>query len=242
MRREHIFIRHLTWFLFLLHLQSLYVHAEDSGVEYSKGCAHLHCESGSRCIKRRFWCKEPPCPGMLYCSKSRKESLKGPQTCDTVRCSSGHICTIKVRECRWDESNFTFSWKWRQCTEQNFFFRMQTTNSSLRVGEGILRGCSFLRRFWMSVWETLHLARNLLRQSTLQAYQKLCGDARRADLVRRVQKFELHLGVRVFLTATGKQLSRCMVHAYVRLHVHRRSVFTMKRGKNSSRALIYTRL
>lgn len=106
------------------------------------------------------------------------ESLKGPQTCDTVRCSSGHICTIKVRECRWDESNFTFSWKWRQCTEQNFFFRMQTTNSSLRVGEGILRGCSFLRRFWMSVWETLHLARNLLRQSTLQAYQKLCGDAR----------------------------------------------------------------
>lgn len=52
--------------------------AEESGREYSKGCAHLQCESGSQCIKRRFWCKNPPCPGMLYCSKSRKgEDIRG---------------------------------------------------------------------------------------------------------------------------------------------------------------------
>lgn len=50
---------------------------------------------------------------------------------------------------------------------------MQATNSALRIREGILRGCSFLRRFQVSSWNTLHLARNLLRQSTLQAHQKL---------------------------------------------------------------------
>ncbi|KAL6428181.1 hypothetical protein ACFW04_008496 [Cataglyphis niger] len=75
---------------------------QESGEEYSKGCAHLHCKSGSQCIKRRFWCNDPPCPGMLYCSKSRKESMRGPPTCDTVRCSKGHICIIKVRDCHWD--------------------------------------------------------------------------------------------------------------------------------------------
>ena len=48
----------------------------ESGNDYSKGCAHLHCENGSRCVKRRFWCKDPPCPGMLYCSKSRKGERK----------------------------------------------------------------------------------------------------------------------------------------------------------------------
>ncbi|XP_070155151.1 uncharacterized protein [Polyergus mexicanus] len=102
MRREYIFIGHLTWFFFLLHFESLYIKAEESGDEYSKGCAHLRCESGSQCIKRRFWCKDPPCPGMLYCSKSRKESLKGPLTCDTVRCNRGHVCIVKVGECHWD--------------------------------------------------------------------------------------------------------------------------------------------
>lgn len=96
MRREYIFIRHLIWFFFLLYFKHLYVNgkfflnykkfyvyvfqiwkpskliAEESIDEYSKGCTYLHCESGSRCITRRFWCKNPPCPGMLYCSKSRK--------------------------------------------------------------------------------------------------------------------------------------------------------------------------
>ncbi|XP_050459547.1 uncharacterized protein LOC126855727 [Cataglyphis hispanica] len=100
MRRKFIFI-YLTWFFFLLHFGSLYI-KEESGEEYSKGCAHLHCERGSQCIKRRFWCNDPPCPGMLYCSKSRKESLRGPPTCDTVRCNKGHICIIKVRDCHWD--------------------------------------------------------------------------------------------------------------------------------------------
>ncbi|XP_019884178.1 uncharacterized protein LOC105254826 [Camponotus floridanus] len=103
MRREYIFIRHLIWFFFLLYFEHLYVNTEDLTDEYSKGCAHLRCENGSRCIRRRFWCKNPPCPGMLYCSKSRKESLKGPLTCDTVRCSRGYVCMVKVRDCHWDE-------------------------------------------------------------------------------------------------------------------------------------------
>lgn len=30
------------------------------------------------------------------------ESLRGPPTCDTVRCNKGHICIIKVRDCHWD--------------------------------------------------------------------------------------------------------------------------------------------
>ncbi|XP_028047273.2 uncharacterized protein LOC105831204, partial [Monomorium pharaonis] len=75
----------------------------ESGNDYSEGCANLRCENGSQCVKRRFWCRDPPCPGMLFCSKSRKELLKGPPTCDTVRCNKGHMCVIKVRGCNWDE-------------------------------------------------------------------------------------------------------------------------------------------
>ncbi|XP_077255947.1 uncharacterized protein LOC143893934 isoform X2 [Temnothorax americanus] len=101
MRHEYIFICNLTCLLFFLLSEQLFVNGE-SGSDYLKGCAYLRCENGSQCVKRRFWCKDPPCPGMLYCSKSRKESLKGPQTCDTVRCSKGHICIVKVRGCHWD--------------------------------------------------------------------------------------------------------------------------------------------
>ncbi|XP_070522378.1 uncharacterized protein [Cardiocondyla obscurior] len=39
---------------------------------------------------------------MLYCSKSRRESLKGPLNCETVRCSKGYRCIIKVKGCHWD--------------------------------------------------------------------------------------------------------------------------------------------
>ncbi|XP_018396668.1 PREDICTED: glucose dehydrogenase [FAD, quinone]-like [Cyphomyrmex costatus] len=88
------------WHFFFLLSERLF--ASESGNDYSKGCAHLHCENGSRCVKRRFWCKDPPCPGMLYCSKSRRESLKGPLNCDTVRCNRRHMCIIKVQGCHWD--------------------------------------------------------------------------------------------------------------------------------------------
>ncbi|XP_011057335.1 PREDICTED: uncharacterized protein LOC105147780 [Acromyrmex echinatior] len=88
------------WLFLFLFFERLIASGE-SGNDYSKGCAHLHCENGSHCVKRRFWCKDPPCPGMLYCSKSRRESLKGPPTCDTVRCNRGHMCIIKVRGCHW---------------------------------------------------------------------------------------------------------------------------------------------
>ncbi|XP_072754120.1 uncharacterized protein [Anoplolepis gracilipes] len=104
MRREYIFIRlTLTWFFLFLCFKSLHGEFKESENEYSKGCAHIRCERGSQCIKRRFWCSDPPCPGMLYCTRSRKESLKGPPTCDTVRCNRRHICIVKVRDCYWDK-------------------------------------------------------------------------------------------------------------------------------------------
>lgn len=101
------------------------------------------------------------------------ESHKGPLTCDTVRCSRGYVCMVKVRDCHWDEGKLYLHFFEDILVETCIFFRMQATNSALRIREGILRGCSFLRRFQVSFRKTLHLARNLLRQSTLQAHQKL---------------------------------------------------------------------
>nr|XP_012146532.1 PREDICTED: uncharacterized protein LOC100877256 [Megachile rotundata] len=66
-------------------------------------CAYLHCNENEVCVHRKFRCRNPPCPGMLYCAKSRTESLRGPSTCDNVLCTSGHVCMLKVRGCRWDE-------------------------------------------------------------------------------------------------------------------------------------------
>lgn len=110
------------------------------------------------------------------------ESLKGPLTCDTVRCSRGHVCIVKVRECHWDTGAKLYLYFLRNIDnvliKTELFFRMQATNSSLYIGEGILRGCSFLRRFRVSFWKTLHLTGNPLHQSTLQAYQKLRGASR----------------------------------------------------------------
>ncbi|XP_015432537.1 PREDICTED: uncharacterized protein LOC107188709 [Dufourea novaeangliae] len=67
------------------------------------GCAYLHCGHGDTCVHRKFNCKEPPCPGMLYCAKSRTESLRGPSTCDSVHCTRGHLCMVKVHQCHWDQ-------------------------------------------------------------------------------------------------------------------------------------------
>lgn len=36
-----------------------------------RGCPYLHCEEDEHCVHRKFRCKNPPCPTMLYCSKSR---------------------------------------------------------------------------------------------------------------------------------------------------------------------------
>ncbi|KZC10615.1 hypothetical protein WN55_00367 [Dufourea novaeangliae] len=40
---------------------------------------------------------------MLYCAKSRTESLRGPSTCDSVHCTRGHLCMVKVHQCHWDQ-------------------------------------------------------------------------------------------------------------------------------------------
>ncbi|XP_046472162.1 uncharacterized protein [Neodiprion pinetum] len=75
---------------------------------FSKPCAFVRCDQGENCVSRKFWCKNPPCPIMHYCSKTPRESLKGPITCESVRCSKGYICLVKVRRCHWD----------RRCTQQ----------------------------------------------------------------------------------------------------------------------------
>ncbi|XP_017766277.1 PREDICTED: spore coat protein SP96-like [Eufriesea mexicana] len=67
-----------------------------------KGCAYMHCEGNDVCVHRKFRCKDPPCPSMLFCAKSRTESIKGPSTCDNVQCTNGYVCMLKVRRCHWD--------------------------------------------------------------------------------------------------------------------------------------------
>lgn len=42
---------------------------------------------------------------MLYCAKSQQESLKGPASCDSVTCSKGHICSLKIHQCTWGKCN-----------------------------------------------------------------------------------------------------------------------------------------
>ena len=36
-----------------------------------RGCAYLQCRGNDVCVHRKFRCKDPPCPSMLYCSRSR---------------------------------------------------------------------------------------------------------------------------------------------------------------------------
>ncbi|KAK0159202.1 hypothetical protein PV328_010114 [Microctonus aethiopoides] len=66
-------------------------------VDDLKACAFIKCKDDERCVNRKFSCKFPPCPNMMYCAKTERESLRGPSTCDTVQCSKGHICIVKVR-------------------------------------------------------------------------------------------------------------------------------------------------
>ncbi|XP_025073368.1 uncharacterized protein LOC112552408 [Pogonomyrmex barbatus] len=132
MRREYIFIGSLIWFLFFPLSESLSESGESEN-DYSKGCAYLRCENGSRCVKRRFWCKDPPCPSMLYCSKSRRDSLKGPSTCDTVRCSKGHLCIVKVRGCHWNES---CKQQIARCVSENEYYEGAATCAGFKCPSG----------------------------------------------------------------------------------------------------------
>nr|XP_034183436.1 uncharacterized protein LOC117605816 isoform X2 [Osmia lignaria] len=101
MGRKHVNLK--SFILFLLLLLITKVRLEDHKGKRNL-CAYLHCNENDVCVHRKFRCRDPPCPGMLYCAKSRTESLKGPSTCDTVRCTNGYVCTLKVRRCRWDET------------------------------------------------------------------------------------------------------------------------------------------
>ncbi|XP_076287579.1 uncharacterized protein LOC143212554 [Lasioglossum baleicum] len=85
-----------------VHLQNLHRRVEFGGNNHI-ACEYVQCEKTESCVHRKFRCKNPPCPGMLYCAKSRTESLRGPLTCDTVHCSTGYLCMVKVRHCLWDQ-------------------------------------------------------------------------------------------------------------------------------------------
>ncbi|XP_015592923.1 uncharacterized protein LOC107266692 [Cephus cinctus] len=107
--------------------------AYQNGDEYPRGCSYLRCAKGDQCVNRKFWCKNPPCPSMLYCSKSRKESLKGPSSCESVRCSKGYVCLVRARHCRWDQ-------KCRQqiarCVSEREYYEGATSCADFRCPEG----------------------------------------------------------------------------------------------------------
>ncbi|XP_063978678.1 uncharacterized protein LOC135163297 [Diachasmimorpha longicaudata] len=73
-------------------------------MEGKGGCTFVKCKKNERCVNRKFLCERYPCPSMLYCAKTRTELLRGPASCDSVRCTKGHICVIRVRHCNWSQS------------------------------------------------------------------------------------------------------------------------------------------
>ncbi|XP_053972475.1 uncharacterized protein LOC128873151 [Hylaeus volcanicus] len=107
MERKLVNIRHFSFFIFFLLItraRLLGFNEKDNIVNNNhRACMYVQCENDDTCVQRKFRCKDPPCPSMLYCAKSRTESIRGPSTCDTVRCSIGYVCMLKVRRCRWDE-------------------------------------------------------------------------------------------------------------------------------------------
>ncbi|XP_017793184.1 PREDICTED: uncharacterized protein LOC108575006 [Habropoda laboriosa] len=99
-----------VWFVLFVHLLlTTEVRLEDFSekefvdANHHRGCTYLDCEKDDVCVHRKFRCKDVPCPSMLYCAKSQTESLRGPSSCDTVHCTSGYVCMLKVRRCHWDE-------------------------------------------------------------------------------------------------------------------------------------------
>ncbi|XP_043791445.1 uncharacterized protein LOC122714287 [Apis laboriosa] len=107
MEPKYIEFTYFTLFSLLLLIMAVHLQAffgkELIQAPVHRGCPYLHCEEDEHCVHRKFRCKNPPCPTMLYCSKSRTESLKGPSSCDAVYCTNGYTCMMKVRRCRWDE-------------------------------------------------------------------------------------------------------------------------------------------
>ncbi|XP_031776184.1 uncharacterized protein LOC100864821 isoform X1 [Apis florea] len=107
MEPKYIEFTYFTLFSLLLLIMVVHLQAffgkELIQAPVHRGCPYLHCEEDEHCVHRKFRCKNPPCPTMLYCSKSRTESLKGPSSCDAVYCTNGYTCMMKVRRCHWDE-------------------------------------------------------------------------------------------------------------------------------------------
>ncbi|XP_014208300.1 uncharacterized protein LOC106639262 [Copidosoma floridanum] len=89
--------------LLLLHVLLENPYVAGTSAEYSRACDQVTCRIGEQCVSRKFWCTRPPCPNMTYCSKSRKELLKGPETCESVVCAPGYKCLVRVRDCEWNK-------------------------------------------------------------------------------------------------------------------------------------------
>ncbi|CAD1473496.1 unnamed protein product, partial [Heterotrigona itama] len=77
-----------------------------------RGCAYLQCRGNDVCVHRKFRCKDPPCPSMLYCARSRteceqqiarcvsqKEYYEGPASCAGFKCPQGNHCILRESFC-----------------------------------------------------------------------------------------------------------------------------------------------
>ncbi|XP_011498544.1 PREDICTED: homeobox protein 2-like [Ceratosolen solmsi marchali] len=74
------------------------------GSSDAKACQQINCKNREECVTRKFWCEHSPCPSITYCSKSKKDSLKGPENCDSVLCTAGYTCVVQNRDCEWNQS------------------------------------------------------------------------------------------------------------------------------------------
>ncbi|XP_044013876.1 uncharacterized protein LOC122856248 [Aphidius gifuensis] len=97
-------MKHLRYFFIIIlldNVNSWSSYRKNGNYNNVNGCSFKKCKKDEFCVIKKFWCKNEPCPYMLYCAKSQQESLKGPASCDSVTCSKGHICSLKIRQCTW---------------------------------------------------------------------------------------------------------------------------------------------
>ncbi|XP_046747252.1 uncharacterized protein LOC124411830 [Diprion similis] len=87
----------IFWSFLSLSHGPISVVAQDQFVikEMKVECRRLMCGGKSRCVYRRSWCRSPPCPGMVFCSKEENSPVRIPSSCDSVRCSRSYHCSTR---------------------------------------------------------------------------------------------------------------------------------------------------
>uniref|UniRef100_A0ABD2WHC9 Uncharacterized protein n=1 Tax=Trichogramma kaykai TaxID=54128 RepID=A0ABD2WHC9_9HYME len=58
-------------------------------------CRDIPCKVGEQCLVRKFWCSNPPCPTMVYCSKSRTDASAWIEQCKQIGCRSEYDCFLR---------------------------------------------------------------------------------------------------------------------------------------------------